>query len=94
VKHLAKALQRLGSGHKSRGVWSFLFFKFKSAPLAARKQAMEPLEDLFSGPCKLNPICSSSKSDCQHTLYRINVFKLQATLNTACTNAKISNNKT
>jgi len=55
VKHLARALHRLGSGHRSSGVWPFLFLRFRSAPLAAKKQAMEALEDFFSAPCRLRP---------------------------------------
>ena len=47
--HLARALHRFGSGHRSRGVCPFLFFMFRSAPLAAKKHAIEA-EDFLSAP--------------------------------------------
>ena len=46
--HLVKALHKLGSGHKSSGVWPFLFLTAKSAPLATKKQAI--LAELFLSP--------------------------------------------
>lgn len=55
--HLANDLQRLGSGQRSKGVWPFLFFIFKSAPLAARKSAMDALLFL-SVPCVPKPMRS------------------------------------
>ena len=48
VWHLASTRHRLGSGHRSIGDWPFLFLALRSAPLAARKQAMEAL--LFLSP--------------------------------------------
>lgn len=53
--HLAKALQRLGSGHRSRGDWPFLLRMVKSAPLAARKQAMDAAL-FFSAPWVPKPM--------------------------------------
>ncbi len=47
--HLVRALHKLGSGQRSRGVWFFLFLIARSAPLAARKHAMEA-EDFLSAP--------------------------------------------
>ena len=55
--HLANDLQRLGSGQRSKGVCPFLFFIFRSAPLAARKSAMDALLFL-SVPCVPKPIRS------------------------------------
>ena len=55
--HLVRALHRLGSGHKSSGVWLFLFFKVRSAPLAAKKQAIEA-DDFLSAPWLPRPISS------------------------------------
>lgn len=55
--HLPRALQRLGSGHKSNGDWLFLFFNVRSAPCAAKKHAMEALL-FFSDPGIPNPIRS------------------------------------
>ena len=36
-------LKRLGSGQRSRGVWSFLFLISRLAPLETRKMAIEAL---------------------------------------------------
>ena len=47
--HLVRALHKLGSGQRSSGVCPFLFFTDKSAPLAAKKHAMEA-EDFLSPP--------------------------------------------
>ena len=47
--HLVSALQRLGSGQRSSGVWFFLFLSVRSAPLAARKHAIDA-EDFLSAP--------------------------------------------
>jgi hypothetical protein len=47
--HFDRALTRFGSGHRSSGVWFFLFFRLRSAPLAARKHAMDA-EDFLSAP--------------------------------------------
>lgn len=63
VKHFASALHKFGSGQRSSGVWPFLFFRFRSAPFAARKQAIEALEDFFSEPCRLNPSYSTMNED-------------------------------
>lgn len=53
--HLARALQRLGSGHRSSGDWPFLLRMVKSAPLAARKQAMDAAL-FFSAPWVPKPM--------------------------------------
>jgi len=55
--HFASALQRFGSGQRSRGDWPFLFFRFKSAPFAARKHAIDAL-DFLSVACDPRPINS------------------------------------
>ena len=55
--HFAKALQRFGSGQRSSGVWPFLFLMLRSAPLAARKHAIEA-EDFLSAPWDPRPIRS------------------------------------
>lgn len=55
--HLSKVLQRLGSGHRSRGVCPFLFLIVKSAPFAAKKQAMLA-DDFLSAPWLPRPIRS------------------------------------
>ena len=47
--HLVSALQRLGSGQRSSGVWFFLFLSERSAPLAAKKHAIDA-EDFLSAP--------------------------------------------
>ena len=52
---LTRALHRLGSGHKSSGVWLSLFFMFKFAPFAARNWAIEALLCL-SAMCPPIPI--------------------------------------
>lgn len=57
--HLASALQRFGSGQRSRGDCPFLFFRFKSAPFAAKKQAIDAL-DFLSAPGVPRPISSCS----------------------------------
>lgn len=53
--HLARALHRLGSGHRSRGDWPFLLRMVRSAPLAARKQAMDAAL-FFSAPWVPKPM--------------------------------------
>lgn len=53
--HLVNVLHRLGSGHRSNGVWPFLFFIVRSAPLPARKQAILA-DDFLSDPCVPKPI--------------------------------------
>lgn len=60
--HLAKALQRLGSGQRSRGDWPFLLRMVKSAPFAARKQAMDAAL-FFSAPWVPKPIINCKVSD-------------------------------
>lgn len=55
--HLARALQRLGSGHRSRGDWPFLLRMVRSAPLAARKHAMDAAL-FFSAPWVPRPMIS------------------------------------
>lgn len=60
--HLARALQRLGSGHKSRGDCPFLLRMVKSAPLAARKHAMDAAL-FFSAPWVPRPMINCSKAD-------------------------------
>jgi len=55
--HLARALHKLGSGHRSNGVCPFLFLMPRSAPLPAKKQAMEA-EDFLSAPWLPSPINS------------------------------------
>lgn len=54
------ARQRLGSGQRSSGVRPFLFLMVKSAPLAAKKHAIEA-EDFLLAPCVPNPINSYKK---------------------------------
>ena len=56
-RHLVSALHRFESGHKSSGVWLFLFFTVRSEPLAAKKQAMEA-DDLVYAPLLPRPISS------------------------------------
>ncbi len=53
--HLDRALHRLGSGQRSRGDCPFLFFRFRSAPFAARNRAMDAL-DFLSAPDVPRPI--------------------------------------
>ena len=53
--HFAKALQRLGSGQRSSGDWPFLFRMLRSAPLAAKKQAIDAAL-FFSAPWVPSPI--------------------------------------
>lgn len=53
--HLARALQRLGSGHRSRGDCPFLLRMVKSAPLAARKHAIDAAL-FFSAPWVPRPM--------------------------------------
>lgn len=53
--HLASALQRLGSGQRSSGDWPFLFRMLRSAPLAAKKQAIDAAL-FFSAPWVPSPI--------------------------------------
>lgn len=60
--HLAKALQRLGSGHRSRGDWPFLLRMVKSAPLAARKQAMDAAL-FFSAPWVPKPMINCREQE-------------------------------
>ncbi len=60
--HLAKTLQRLGSGQRSIGDWPFLFLALRSAPFAARKHAMEAL--LFLSPDWLPRPISSLPTSC------------------------------
>lgn len=62
--HLAKALQRLGSGHKSSGDWPFLLRMVKSAPFAARKQAMDAAL-FFSAPWVPKPMINYREADRQ-----------------------------
>lgn len=58
--HLARALQRLGSGHRSRGDCPFLLRMVKSAPFAARKHAMDAAL-FFSAPWVPRPMIN-----CKH----------------------------
>lgn len=58
---VVSVLQRFGSGQRSSGVCPFLFFNSKSAPWAARKQAMNELLFL-SCPCAPRPIRSRPTS--------------------------------
>ena len=58
---LVRALQRLGSGHRSKGVCPFLFLTPRLAPLAARKHAIDAddfLSERKKGQCQRvsNPI--------------------------------------
>ena len=53
--HFASALQRLGSGQRSSGDWPFLFRMLRSAPLAAKKQAIDAAL-FFSAPWVPSPI--------------------------------------
>lgn len=62
--HLARALQRLGSGHRSRGDWPFLLRMVRSAPLAARKHAMDAAL-FFSAPWVPKPMINCGKTDTQ-----------------------------
>lgn len=43
LQHSTKALHKFGSGHRSNGVCDFLFLMVRSAPLAAKKQAIVAL---------------------------------------------------
>lgn len=65
--HLARALQRLGSGHRSRGDWPFLLRMVRSAPLAARKHAMDAAL-FFSAPWVPKPMINCGKTDTQDKL--------------------------
>lgn len=60
--HLARALQRLGSGHRSRGDCPFLLRMVKSAPLAARKHAMDAAL-FFSAPWVPRPMINCRAAD-------------------------------
>lgn len=58
--HFASALQRLGSGQRSSGDCPFLFRMLRSAPLAARKQAIDAAL-FFSAPWVPSPIISCNQ---------------------------------
>lgn len=58
---VVRVLQRFGSGQRSKGVWPFLFFSSRSAPWAARKQAIKELLFL-SWPWVPRPISSRPTS--------------------------------
>lgn len=68
--HFCRALQRRGSGHKSSGVWPFLFLMLRSAPLDTRKHAMDALL-FFSAPSEPRPISSYTHIE-QRVLAQIN----------------------
>lgn len=68
--HLAKALQRLGSGHRSRGDWPFLLRMVKSAPLAARKQAMDAAL-FFSAPWVPKPMINCREQERSRKTHKV-----------------------
>ena len=65
---LDNALQRFGSGHRSRGVCPFLFLTVRLAPLAAKKQAMDA-DDFLSDPWVPRPI-NSLPTSCMSCSWR------------------------
>lgn len=67
--HFASALQRFGSGQRSSGDWPFLFRMLRSAPLAAKKQAIDAAL-FFSAPWVPSPIINCNK------IKRVMIFPL------------------
>lgn len=67
--HFASALQRFGSGQRSSGDWPFLFRMLRSAPLAAKKQAIDAAL-FFSAPWVPSPIINYNK------IKRVTIFPL------------------